>query len=302
MRVFISHSFDDRDQFDNLADAFDSASIEYWRPGDMMPGANLSEQLREAILKSEVCVFVATNHSVNSAWCGAELGAFWGAGKKVFIFIADTSLTQEQLPRQFQGHFTERRISKLVHAVNSYFEESKTRSLNDSRTTQKDSGITKDEFNELIEAALVRVQKGLLTSTVFRQIGEFLLNSSAREMSISSIDSLNDSERKALHSIMDNLIGLSQGSIENAASLEWPNRVSFSTTSGYWTGYAKKESLQSYNYIYYPCLMFRYNDKKIVIAACILPAMAELDRGGVSVNRPVIIVGDNAFGELIKDG
>ncbi len=27
-----------------------------------------------------MCVFIATHDSVNSAWCGAELGAFWGAG------------------------------------------------------------------------------------------------------------------------------------------------------------------------------------------------------------------------------
>lgn len=80
MPVFISHAFDDKAQFDNIADAFDNVGIPYWKPSDMMPGATLSEQLREAIRGSELCVFVATTHSVESAWCGAELGAFWGAG------------------------------------------------------------------------------------------------------------------------------------------------------------------------------------------------------------------------------
>ena len=54
MAIFISHSFTDKDQFDNIADALDAASIPYWKPGEMLPGAPLSEQLRDAIERSEL--------------------------------------------------------------------------------------------------------------------------------------------------------------------------------------------------------------------------------------------------------
>lgn len=123
MAVFISHSFADKDQFDNIADALDRNHVAYWRPGEMMPGAPLSDQLRDAIMRSELCIFIATKHSVDSGWCGAELGAFWGAGKRVLIYVADSSLKDEKLPRQFQGHFLERRISKIVEATEVYLSE-----------------------------------------------------------------------------------------------------------------------------------------------------------------------------------
>jgi hypothetical protein len=133
MAVFISHSFSDKDQFDNIADALKEAGIPYWDPGAMKPGATLSEQLHEAIKRSELCIFVATHSSVESAWCGAELGAFWGAGRRVIIYIADSSLKNDQLPRQFQGHFLERRISKIVEAAKDYLVEASAVDKGDDR-------------------------------------------------------------------------------------------------------------------------------------------------------------------------
>jgi hypothetical protein len=127
MGVFISHSFEDRGQFDNIVDQLEEEGIPYWNPISMRGGTSLSEQLREAIAASEVCIFVATHRSVDSAWCGAELGAFWGAGKPVIIYLADSSLSEDKLPRQFQGHFLERRIRHVINAAKEYLDTTEVR-------------------------------------------------------------------------------------------------------------------------------------------------------------------------------
>jgi hypothetical protein len=97
MTVYISHSFDDKPFFDNVADTLDDAGIQYWNPDSILPGAPLADRLREAIERSKLCVFVATANSVASPWCAAELGAFWGANKPVLVFVADPNLQDLQM-------------------------------------------------------------------------------------------------------------------------------------------------------------------------------------------------------------
>src|SRR5262245_44323368 len=120
MPVFISHSFENKPEFDNIADALEQHGITCWKPESLKAGASLAEQLRVAIVESEVCVFVATRDSVASNWCGAELGAFWGAGKPVVIWVAEASIPEAELPRQFQGQLFDsarRRKSRGDHAA-----------------------------------------------------------------------------------------------------------------------------------------------------------------------------------------
>jgi hypothetical protein len=59
---------------------------------------SLRDQLRQAVDESSVCVFVATQPSLKSSWCGAELGAFWGAGKPVIVYLAEASPSGRRLP------------------------------------------------------------------------------------------------------------------------------------------------------------------------------------------------------------
>lgn len=40
--------------------------------------------------RSDACVFIATGNSVRSRWCHAETEAFWGAGKPVLVYVADS--------------------------------------------------------------------------------------------------------------------------------------------------------------------------------------------------------------------
>ena len=103
MPVFVSHSQLDGAQYSSLCLALDGASVPRWNPDSMKLGGSLSGQLREAIENCEVCVFLATKQSLKSSWCMAELGAFWGAGKTVIVFVAETGLTEAMLPPQFRG-------------------------------------------------------------------------------------------------------------------------------------------------------------------------------------------------------
>jgi hypothetical protein len=103
MTVFISHSFDDQSEFENVTDWLDGRGIPYWKPAEIKSGASLRGQLRQAIGSCSVCIFVATHKSVASSWCGAELGAFWGADIPVIVYLADSSLPEEALPPILQG-------------------------------------------------------------------------------------------------------------------------------------------------------------------------------------------------------
>jgi hypothetical protein len=39
MPVFVSHSFENKAEFDNIADALEQKGIEYWQPGSLKAGS-----------------------------------------------------------------------------------------------------------------------------------------------------------------------------------------------------------------------------------------------------------------------
>jgi len=49
----------------------------------------------------------------------AELGAFWGAGKQVIIFLADPEIGEAQIPIQFQGNLWTRDARRILETVQS---------------------------------------------------------------------------------------------------------------------------------------------------------------------------------------
>ena len=116
-RVFVSHSHKDAGSYSALCLALDSCSISRWDVKHLTVGASLADGLRAAIDSCDVCVFLATSNSVISEWCHAELGAFWGASKRVLVFLAEPSLTETQLPPQFRGHLVTDDASRLVEAI-----------------------------------------------------------------------------------------------------------------------------------------------------------------------------------------
>ena len=94
----------------------DHRGIERWDVDSMEPGAHVGEQLRTAINACDLCVFLATTTSLRAEWCYAELGAFWGQGKKVLIYLIDESL-RDKLPPQFQGYLWINDAERLIDAI-----------------------------------------------------------------------------------------------------------------------------------------------------------------------------------------
>ena len=117
MSVFISYSNKDEAFYNTLTLALKGAKIQLWSVDSLESGASLSEQLRAAIERCEICVFLATQHSIKSQWCLAEIGAFWGAGKRVIVYLADPDLNEDDIPPQFKGNLYEKNPLKLVQAI-----------------------------------------------------------------------------------------------------------------------------------------------------------------------------------------
>ena len=103
MLVFVSYSFEDENKFQNVAYALKIEGIEYWKSQEITAGHSLRDRLRAAIPSVPVCVLIATQRSLTSEWCLAEIGAFWGAGKPVIVYLAGDGLEETDVPKQFQG-------------------------------------------------------------------------------------------------------------------------------------------------------------------------------------------------------
>ena len=124
MTAFISHSFENKPEFENITDALDQRAVAYWNPAEIHAGASLREQLRAAVARCSLCIFIASRKSIDSSWCGAELGAFWGAGKPIVVYLAEASLTDDELPQIVQGDVWERRISKIAERAKDIVSQS----------------------------------------------------------------------------------------------------------------------------------------------------------------------------------
>jgi hypothetical protein len=123
MPAFISHSFKDEAVYSAICLAVDAGGIKRWDPATMPAGESLADQLRDAIRECEVCAFIATRRSIESPWCLAELGAFWGAGKRVLLFMVDPDLSDPMLPPQFKGNLRVNTAQELIKALATSIKE-----------------------------------------------------------------------------------------------------------------------------------------------------------------------------------
>ncbi len=81
----------------------------------MSSSGSLATQLRDAVCKCDLCVFVATGGSIKSSWRLAEVGAFWGVGKRGFLVHRESpTLGDEKLPPQFKGNLFVRNVDSLI--------------------------------------------------------------------------------------------------------------------------------------------------------------------------------------------
>lgn len=145
MKAFISFSFEDRNKFEDISYAFQRDGIEYWKVEEIAAGQSLRDKLKDAIRRCAACVFIATPRSLESGWCQAEIGAFWGAGKPVIVYLAGEQLTEENLPKQFKGDKFATSIREVVDAMKIHLDE------------VTESSKTDAIFGLAIEAFLVRL-------------------------------------------------------------------------------------------------------------------------------------------------
>ena len=127
MPVFISHSMKDGAIFSALRAGLSGQNIPTWDPASMGTGASLREQLREAINGCDVCVLLATQNSITSNWCMAEVGAFWGAGKRVIVYVADQTVKETQFPPQLQGDLWTADFERIVRDLRRILVEADAR-------------------------------------------------------------------------------------------------------------------------------------------------------------------------------
>lgn len=155
-KVFISHSFGNKAGFLNVADALGLAGVPYWDPEtDVKPGSSLRDQLRQATAECAVCIFVATRAALASSWCASELGAFWGAGKPILVYLADNSIKENELPEIVQGDVYEERISKIVAAAGQIVKEAAPEpGGGDDPDSTTLGNLTVAEFKQLIAVSL----------------------------------------------------------------------------------------------------------------------------------------------------
>jgi CheY-like chemotaxis protein len=161
MTAFISHSFDDQSEFENVTDWLDRLGVPYWKPAEIKSGASLRGQLRQAIGSCSVCIFVATHNSVTSSWCGAELGAFWGADIPVIVYLADSSLPEEALPPILQGDVWERRLSRIASRAAELIKEREGTGIKGVISpSDRVTSMTVEQLEKIIAGAVSLVRAG----------------------------------------------------------------------------------------------------------------------------------------------
>lgn len=157
MVVFVSHSFENRPEFENVTDWLERVNVPFWPPSDVKSGDSLREQLRDAINACSVCIFVATHNSVQSSWCGAELGAFWGAGLPIIVYLADSSLPDAALPPIVQGDVWERKLSRVAERAAEFTRASDSSAESSLPPRTRISNITVEQLEKLVAGAMALV-------------------------------------------------------------------------------------------------------------------------------------------------
>ena len=161
MTVFISHSFDDQPEFENVTDWLDRLDVPYWKPAEIKSGASLRGQLRQAVGSCSVCIFVATHNSVASSWCGAELGAFWGADIPVIVYLADSSLPEEALPPILQGDVWDRKLSRIASRAAELVKEREGSGIKGVISpSDRVTSMTVEQLEKIIAGAVSLVRAG----------------------------------------------------------------------------------------------------------------------------------------------
>jgi DNA-binding MarR family transcriptional regulator len=146
--IFISYSQKDQAQYSSLCVALEHERLPYWKTETMQTGDSLKRQLVEAIRRCDVCIFIATRTSVESKWCLAETGAFWGAGKRIVLFKADSAIDARKMPPLFEGDLWTNDVRTVINQARDGLRDVKKRV---ETATDSDSDILLNEASSPVE-------------------------------------------------------------------------------------------------------------------------------------------------------
>ena len=124
MRVFISHNSEDKaDQRLRLLESLlRERGFQPWKADqELQAGQNLQSALRDAIARCGACVFFLTEGSGSSPWCMAELGAFWGTGKPVWILRGKDAPSVDKVAPQFRELLYTDEPKQIAKAASSLY-------------------------------------------------------------------------------------------------------------------------------------------------------------------------------------
>ena len=120
-QVFISHRICDEDSkiLSDLKEKLTQHNITFNDLDELSANSHLSNVVMEQIDDSAMCVFIATEQSLSSTWCQAEVGAFWGSAKEVFVYCPNTKLiNDERIPPQFKNQLLISDLDVLMRKIN----------------------------------------------------------------------------------------------------------------------------------------------------------------------------------------
>jgi hypothetical protein len=260
MAVFISYNEKDVAVFSTLRGGLEAQGVIVWKPESMEAGASLRDQLRDAINKCHVCVFLATKNSIHYDWCLAQVGAFWGAGKRVIVFRADPEIIETQLPPQLHGNVWHNEFDFVVRDVKKIiFDAEDERKREDERRPKMVSEMT---IGALYDA---------LTSLRSTALDSFPVSEAIRLIHENISHNLTDPE--TMQPLIGRLVGVPQRFLEEIIDRYWPTRFMLVTDTGEWIGFARKftsyELARESSKEYSNCLLVLYKVETKVCAAAV---------------------------------
>jgi len=115
-KIFISYASADKNEMAQLVLKLQQGNLPLWRDGqDIHGGQDISQRLHEGFRESYCCISLLTEHTLASAWCMQEVGAFWGAGKPVIFYSKDQNILP---PPLFALTKVVRDFHDLIQALN----------------------------------------------------------------------------------------------------------------------------------------------------------------------------------------
>jgi hypothetical protein len=229
MSAYISYSDVDNGPFTMLLDGLQSQGVKVWDRASMGAGESRRDQLRKAISECDVCVFLATQNSIKSDWCKAEVGAFWGAGKGVIVFMVGTDVEASMLPPQLQEDIRHDNFRYVIRDVKKIiFDAEEGRKHEANRRPKLVNEMTIALLYDALASLRSSAQDALPVGEAMRLIHESL--------------SQNLADEETIRPLIGRLVGVPQNVVEQfvGKGKYWPILFRLTTDTGEWVGFAKE--------------------------------------------------------------